>query len=201
MITFQDTFTAEKNQRFYDYKLCFQFIQEQGKKTYGSSFQLNVHQRESIYKLLIYAIKDEKLCKKHGIDVHKSVLIMGPSGCGKTSLFHLIKPFFIKKELYVIKSSKELSRNYFQKGFQCLDDYDFKSLPTLCIDDIGLETIGKHYGTNCDVVLELLDLRWGTNFSQLKTHLITSLDPQALQNRYGIDFRTKLKVQYNVIVL
>ena len=201
MITFQNTYQLIQGKRHFDFKLCYQFISEQGLNVYGANFQLRPDYYLTLYKLLIYAIKDQKQCEKYGIDLNKNILLMGEELKGKTSLMHLIKPFFYPKENYTIRSAREFSRHFFQQGYDSLEKYTVKEHKNLCIDDVGKEMTSKHYGASCEVVSELVFMRTNTLDRQQSTHIITHFDASSLEKKYGSDFRNLLRTHYNQIIL
>ena len=94
---FQDTFEIVSNRKIYDLHKCFVYLEYQGKQMYGQPFKINQDDKPTIYKLLIYAIRDNENAFKLGLDLNKGILLSGPIGCGKTSIMHLIKPFLYAK--------------------------------------------------------------------------------------------------------
>lgn len=78
----------------YNYFKCIQYMQQQGKIIYGSSYLIHSSQRQQLYRLLVYATANKEECALYGIDLKKGLLISGPESSGKTSLMHLLKPFF-----------------------------------------------------------------------------------------------------------
>ena len=102
--TIYDCFTIQNNQKIYDFNNCLLFINHQGKIRYGQSFKICQEDIPTLYKLIIYMIKDQKIADKLQIKLDKGILLSGPIGCGKTSIMHLLKPFSNHYTDYKIKT-------------------------------------------------------------------------------------------------
>ena len=103
-----DTFEIQNDHKVYDFHKCLDFIDFQGKTHYGHNFRINILDIPTIYKLIIYMIKDENTALKEQIDLNKGILLSGPIGCGKTSIMHLIRPFANPLSDYKIKTCREM---------------------------------------------------------------------------------------------
>ena len=57
--TISDCFTIQNNYKHYDFKKCLSFIEYKGKQDFGQNFKIKEEDLETIFKLLIYMIKDE----------------------------------------------------------------------------------------------------------------------------------------------
>ncbi len=197
-----ETFKLENNYRHYSLEQCYNYLQQVGKKTYGAHFNLNRLKGEILYKLLIYAIRDEVNALKLQLDLQKGLLLMGPSGCGKTSLMHLLKPFFYRKNQYIIKNCRELAIDFNRNGFETLAVYTKATGPIYCLDDLGNEVQGKHFGASSEVMKEILQLRFELFQQHHKiTYATTNLTASQLEKRYGSDLRLKMRDMFEVIVL
>ncbi len=200
-----DTFTIENNIKIYDLNKCFKYIEIQGKQTYGQSFKIHHDDKLTIYKLLIYAIRDKENALKLGLDLNKGILLSGPIGCGKTSIIHLIKPFIIAKYDYKIKTTREVSFEFAKKGFDALQLYTHKSnqqhrLTGYCFDDLGAEQQIKHFGNDCNVMAEILLSRYD-QFLENKTvtHITTNLSASEIEKFYGNRLRSRFRQMFNLV--
>lgn len=197
-----ETFVLENNCRNYSLELCYRYLHQVGKKTYGAHFNLKRVKAEVLYKLLIYAIRDEETAAKLHVNLQKGLLLMGPAGSGKTSLMHLLKPFFYRKNQYIIKNCRELAIDFNRYGFETLAAYTKATSPIYCLDDLGNEVTGKHFGASSEVMKEILQLRYEL-YQQYKkfTYVTTNLTAAQLEKRYGRELRLKMREMFEVFVL
>ena len=199
------TFEIKNNCRIYDLQKCFAYIELQGKQTYGQSFKIQHDDKPTIYKLLIYAIRDKENAFKLGLDLNKGILLSGPIGCGKTSIMHLIKPFAHAKYDYKIKTTREVSFEFAKHGFEALQPYTQKSnqqqrLTGYCFDDLGAEQQIKHFGNDCNVMAEILISRYEYFIeNNTVTHITTNLSASELEDCYGNRVRSRLRQMFNLI--
>jgi len=192
-------FTVENNIRQYDFKKSCLYLQHLGKSRYGSSFRLHNSDKEILYKLLIYAIRDEESCSRYGIDLDKGILLTGPVGCGKTSLLTLIRHFLYNEYLYSIKSTRENAAEFQHEGHQTILRYGKLQRP-LCLDDLGVESNMKHYGNECNTIGEILLYRYDLfTYEGIITHATTNLDANQLEELYGNRVRSRLRAMFNLI--
>lgn len=80
------TFELKKGNRQYNYFKCIQYMQQQGRILYGSSYRIHPSQRQQVYRLLVYATRNKEECALYGINLQKGLLVTGPGNSGKTSL-------------------------------------------------------------------------------------------------------------------
>lgn len=202
---FQDTFVIVSNRKIYDLQKCFDYLEYLGKQTYGQSFKISQDDKPIIYKLLIYAIRDNENAFKLGLDLNKGILLSGPVGCGKTSIMHLIKPFLYAKYDYKIKTTRFVSFEFAKYGFEALQQYTEKSnqqirLTGYCFDDLGAEQQIKHFGNDCNVMAEILISRYEQFVENNSvTHITTNLSASELENSYGNRVRSRLRHMFNLI--
>lgn len=185
--------------KHYDFNASWAFLEKMGKSRYGKSFRLYKEDREVIYKLLIYSIRDEENCKKYKIDPNKGILLTGPVGCGKTSLMTLIKLFMPPEHGHVMKPAREVAFEFNTHGHQIIQKH--ASPKTIfCYDDLGVEQIMKHYGNDCNVMAEILLSRYDLFVShKTKTHATTNLNAGELEKLYGNRVRSRMREMFNLI--
>lgn len=204
--TLNDTYEIKNGIRVYHLKACFVYLLNQGKSIYGQSFKIDQNDYELLYKLLIYAIRDEVVAEKLSLDLSKGLLLMGPPGCGKTSFMHLLKPFFAMRYQFQIKSCRTIGFEFNRKGFDILENYSTvvaskKSLLPICFDDFGNESDAKHYGVSCNYIKEIMEARYDLFYThQQVTHITTQLNAAMIEKKYGIHLRNKMREMFNVIV-
>lgn len=200
-----DTFTIEKGFKIYDFNKCLEFIETHGKILYGHSFKISDIDTPTIYKLLIYMIKDQHAANSEQINLSKGILLSGPIGCGKTSIMHLIRPFSSHLSDYKIKTCREISFEFAKYGYEALYQYTQKvhlqnRLPGYCFDDLGAEQQIKHFGNDCNVMAEILISRY-EEFVQNKsiTHITTNLSASEIEAHYGNRLRSRMRNMFNLI--
>ena len=187
------------NTKLYNFKETWDFLEKMGKSRYGQQFQLYKEDQNVIYKLLIYAIRDEENCEKHQIDINKGILLTGPVGCGKTSLMTLIKLFMSPKEGYALKPAREVALEFNNHGYQIIQKHATPK-NIFCYDDLGVEQIMKHYGNDCNVMAEILLSRYDLFIShKTKTHATTNLNAGELEKLYGNRVRSRMRELFNLI--
>lgn len=190
-----DTFELINGNRQFNNFKCIQYLQQQGRYLYGSSYSIHKSQLQSLYKLLAYASQNTSQCRFYGIDMHKGLLITGPENSGKTSLMHLLKPFFQPQHQYVIRSSREVAACYNLFGKDTLEKYLSNNIH-YCFDDLGLEAVVNYSVDSGDIMNELIKMRLT---QPATTHIITRMKADALQKRYGKHFNNFLLQSLNVI--
>jgi len=204
-MNYTDTFQIINNHKHFDPKKCFQFLEYHGKKKYHNNFKIAQEDLPTIYKLLIYAIKDQKRVLELGIDLNKGIMLSGPIGCGKTSLMHLIKPFIHPKNEYKIKTTRHISFEFAKSGYDILAQYTHKvnnqnRLAGYCFDDLGAEQQIKHFGNDCNVMAEILITRYEEFISNGSiTHITTNLSASEIEKAYGNRVRSRLRQMFNLI--
>jgi DNA replication protein DnaC len=185
--------------RHYDFRRCCIALSYLGKQLYGPKFRLYNQDKEIIYKLLIYAIRDEENCRAYNIDLNKGILLMGPVGCGKTSLMHLLRSFFYRPYLYPIYTTRDIASEFHRDGYSVIRKYG-KHPHHLCLDDLGVEQHMKHYGNTCNTIGEILLDRYDLLQREgLLTHATTNLDANKLEALYGNRVRSRLRGMFNLI--
>ena len=200
-----DTFEIQNNHKIYNFNKCLEFIEYQGTMQYGQSFKINILDTPTIYKLIIYMIKDKNAALKEQIDLNKGILLSGPIGCGKTSIMHLVRPFTSHFSEYKIKTCRELSFEFAKNGFEAINSYILKQenqskLTGYCFDDLGAEQQIKHFGNDCNVMAEVLISRY-EQFVENKsvTHITTNLSATEIEKSYGNRLRSRMRQMFNLI--
>lgn len=203
-IQLEDTFKfhVEKRKKIYELERCEAFILERGKDIYGHHFMMSLHQRQTFYQLLAYAIEDADTMAEHNLDPRKGLLLMGAQQTGKTAYMRLIQYFFSRRRLCLIKSSRLLAQDFSCQGYEAFTPLFAPHAKVICLDNIGTEQQAKFYGSTCDVVQNTLEHFYEQRFDLAypRLHFTTSLSANELEKKYGIGFRQMLKEMVNVIV-
>lgn len=195
----ENCYTIEDNFRNFDFKKCWYYLQELGKKKYGNTFKLNVRDKETIHKLISYSVRAINQCEIHNIDLNKGILLIGPVGCGKTSLLTLMNEFTWLHLCYPVLSTRIIAAEYHKEGFEVIHRYGRRQ-KVICLDDLGVEQNVKHYGNECNTVAEILLHRYDMHVNYgLVTHATTNLNANELEKIYGNRVRSRLRSMFNLI--
>jgi hypothetical protein len=198
-------YTFDKGQKLYDFKKCLAFLETKGRQQYGNEFRIHQEDRQIIYKLLIYFIRDKEMAAKLNLNLDKGILLSGPVGCGKTTLMHLCKNFTQKTYDYTVKPCREVAFDFAEKGYESLNKYITKPqsqqrLSPYCFDDMGTEQNIRYFGNDCNVMAEILLSRYD-HFIDNKTitHLTTNLSASEIETYYGNRVRSRMRAMFNLI--
>jgi energy-coupling factor transporter ATP-binding protein EcfA2 len=183
---------------FYDFSKILVYLEAKGKLLFGKHFKIFDEDKDIIYKLSNYFIRDMEKCEMEGIDPEKGILFSGPVGCGKTSLMKLLKFIVPLQRPYAVVPCRNIVFAFNHLGYKVIEDYGNGSF--FCFDDLGVEPMGRHYGQDCNVMGEILLSRYELFLkSKLKTHATTNLNAEELEERYGSRVRSRMREMFNLI--
>lgn len=182
----------------YDFKKILAYLDAKGKLMFGKKFKIHQEDREMLYKLCLYFIRDKVRCEQMGIDVDKGLLLSGPVGCGKTSLMKLLKHIVPHQRPYEVIPCRNIVFGFNHLGFKIIEDYGNSQF--FCFDDLGVEPTGRHFGQDCNVMGEILLSRHDLFINgKRKTHATTNLNAQELEERYGTRVRSRMRELFNLV--
>lgn len=186
------------NQISYDFKSILIYLDAKGKLLFGKNFKIYEEDEVVLYKLCIYFIRDFETCEKLNIDPNKGVLLSGPVGCGKTSLMKLLRHIVPHHKPYEVIPARNITFAFNNIGYKTIQEYGNSSF--YCFDDLGVETIGRHFGKDCNVMGEILLSRYDLFLQhKIKTHATTNLNAQEIEERYGNRVRSRMRQLFNLI--
>ncbi len=186
------------NQILYDFDKMLVYLDAKGKLLFGEKFWIYEEDREILFKLCNYFIKDEANCQKLNIDPDKGILLTGPVGCGKTSLMKLLRHIVPHQKPYKVIPCRNLVFGFNHLGYKTIEDYGDDKF--FCFDDLGIEPIGRHYGKDCNVMGEILLSRHDLFLSSgIKTHATTNLNALELEENYGNRVRSRMRQLFNLV--
>jgi hypothetical protein len=199
----------KSNAKGYDFHECVTSLNKKGKEQFGDHFIINPADYEIVFKLLVFAIKDTASAARFNINLSKGILLSGPVGCGKTTLMSLLNNFIHQPNRHVMKSSREVSFEFIQDGYEVIHKYSRNSFnrkgentwPRIyCFDDLGTENSLKYYGNECNVMAEILLSRYDL-FVQKKmlTHITTNLSASEIEDMYGNRVRSRMREMFNLV--
>ncbi|MBK3517722.1 ATPase [Carboxylicivirga marina] len=195
-------YQIKNNIIYYDFQKSLDLITQKGKNLYGYHFRLYDEDMPIIKKLFVYFIRDEEQAKQQGINLRKGILTLGPVGCGKTALMRLMPLILHNIQGFPLKACRDISFEFKKDGFDTIYRYSKRSFTispgqripkTICLDDLGAESNIKHYGSECNVLAEVILSRYDLFISdRLITHATTNLNAQDIEKLYGkCSFRSK----------
>lgn len=182
----------------YDFQKILIYLNAKGKLLFGKSFKIYDEDYDIILKLCHYFIKDYENCGRHNIDPSKGLLLSGPVGCGKTTLMKLLKYIVPLQKPYSVIPTRNIVFGFNHLGFKTIADYGNGQF--FCFDDLGVEPIGRHYGKDCNVLGEIIISRHELFLKyNIKTHAITNLSAEELEDMYGIRVRSRMRQLFNLV--
>ena len=186
------------NHIHYDFKSILIYLNAKGKLLFGKNFKIYEEDEVVLYKLCIYFIRDFEACKKLNIDPNKGILLSGPVGCGKTSLMKLLRHIVPHHKPYEVIPARNITFAFNNTGYKTIQEYGNSSF--YCFDDLGVETTGRHFGKDCNVMGEILLSRYDLFLQRkIRTHATTNLNAQELEERYGTRVRSRMRQLFNLI--
>ena len=188
---------------------CLSILEHSGKRLYGKHFRILEEDHEVIFKLLVYFLRDQENAERLSISFRKGILLTGPIGCGKTSLMNLMRYISAAHTHHIMVPCRKIAFEFNKEGFSVIQKYSDHSFVTgnqewhpkiYCFDDLGAETIMKHFGTDCNVMAEILLSRYDLFVSHgMRTHITTNLSASEIENYYGDRVRSRLRGALNLI--
>lgn len=186
------------NQILYDFDKILVYLDAKGKLLFGDKFKIYKEDRNILYKLCNYQIRDYHTCKKLDIDLKKGILLSGPVGCGKTSLMKLIRYITPHYQAYEMIPTRNVTFAFNHIGYATIEQYGDSRF--YCFDDLGVEPTGRFFGKDCNVMGEVLLSRYELFINhRIKTHGTTNLNAQELEERYGNRVRSRMREMFNLI--
>ncbi len=182
----------------YNFEKILVYLDAKGKLQLGENFKIYEEDRNILYKLCNYQIRDWIACKKLNIDIRKGILLSGPVGCGKTSLMKLLRYITPHYSSYEMISTRNVTFTFNHIGYKIIEEYGDNRF--YCFDDLGIEPTGRYFGKDCNVMGEIFLSRYDLFLEhKLKTHATTNLNAQELEERYGNRVRSRMRQLFNLI--
>jgi hypothetical protein len=209
MEAYREKITAPVSFKRYSARQLFTYLQE------DPSFSLD-QDNEEIVKLLCLYFTDNPQFEEKGYNLNKGLLLFGGVGVGKTFLLSAFRNN--QKFSYQVASCQDVEGTYARVGddknedtgevglkkyyglipMTTLNQYGQDSLGFL-FDDLGQEnTATKHYGTQRNVMLEVLSQRYKNNLFT-STHITTNLSGEQINQVYGVRVADRMKEMFNLI--
>lgn len=141
----------------------------------------------------------------------KGLLLVGNVGCGKTTIMRLFASN--QKASYNVIGCNKVADMYAELGPELLHRYsDFTQVPTsldtfyqnkvgICFDDLGTESLKKHYGDSANTMEQIILNRYANALPFDYTHFTSNLSSEEIEERYGTRVRSRMREMLNLIEL
>jgi len=189
-----------------DYEKPLQTVIDRGKEIYGPAFNITEDDQPTVLKLLYWFLADKEQAATHNICLQKGILLCGPIGCGKTALMQVMRSLCLPKWRFPVISCNRLALDFALVGHVIVEHYTIPppcsmSKPvTICFDDLGFESNTAHYGNSCNIMSQILPLRYELFMERgLLTHITTNLNALEIEERYGNRVRSRMRQMFNII--
>ncbi|WP_217602345.1 ATP-binding protein [Chitinophaga sp. GbtcB8] len=189
-----------------EYWQPLQTVIKKGKEMYGSAFNITEDDQPTVLKLLYWFLEDKQQAAAHNICLQKGLLLCGPIGCGKTALMQVMRSLCRPEWRFLVIPCHRLALDFALEGHAVVERYttqpvNSKSKPlTICFDDLGFEPNTAHYGNNCNIMSQILPLRYELFLEcGTLTHLTTNLNALEIEERYGNRIRSRMRQMFNII--
>ncbi|MBS0010579.1 MAG: hypothetical protein KFF49_04175, partial [Bacteroidales bacterium] len=142
-------------------------------------------------------------------DLNKGILLMGTTGSGKTLAMKVMDNYRKIDNISYLKNGRRYTMNYdimtvhevvkhfMAGGYDRINPYENRFI--LCLDDIGAEVERvKHYGTDVDIIGDLLTSRCKEG---LLTFATTNFPMETLEEKYNDRVVSRMHEMFNFLTI
>ena len=181
-------------------------------RRYEVPFIWDEYSRPVLEALCLYFTQDQRFEElKEGYSLKKGLLLQGPVGCGKSSIMRIFGNN--QKQSYQYAECPAMIREFSKTAYENYAKYTYPTLnphPSQqhwghaylgwCFDDLGFETIGKHYGKTSNFMMEIIQgIESNLEVMAGMTHFTTNLTADEIELYYGNRIRSRMRMIYNPI--
>ncbi len=130
------------------------------------------------------------------------VMVIGQTGSGKSLIFEALHRVLNPKDQkkFRIESAMDIVHDYNTCGSEVFEL--FKQKRNFVIDDLGVENLGRFFGTDCNVIEDLIQIRYNLFKSNgCRTHFTTNLIIPEISKKYGSRVLSRLGEMCDIVVL
>lgn len=146
----------------------------------------------------------EKFISYFSIETQKGLAVVGEKGIGKSlnfMIYQLIRTSLGQGMDIMVLEVKEIEHKFKLEGQPFIDE--LVKVKELVINDVGTDSTSiKHYGSNIELVNEILTLRyikWQKLGGAFKTHISSNLVEGQIEKMYGDRIYDRFKEMFNTI--
>lgn len=162
-----------------------------------SGFTINESNMGAIWNLCLYFSGSPEF-ERGGLRLEKGLMIMGNVGSGKTTLMRLFSQVVPFHMMYV----GNICDNVRKDGQEELDKIKARAFDEICFDDFGSESKIKHYGSNYDVMYDIVVRRcYHYVHHRTKTHFTTNMTLDEIRDIYDARIESRINELCNIIVI
>lgn len=173
-------------------------------KSFEPDFVINEANKEVLKQLLLYFSGSNYF---NG-SLKKGIMLIGAVGTGKSLLFQVFKKYtaeILRINSFQYHTGQDIVDNVSIKGVEYLELYNHNyGNPITCyIDDIASRNeVIKYYGTDVNVMEQLLSIRYNI-YSKYKklTHITSNKYPEDFKKIYEERVIDRMKEMFNIIEL
>lgn len=122
------------------------------------------------------------------VEPYRGILLIGHVGTGKSTMMRAVSRMYAQRYGlgFGVKTCADLVRSFTEFGYSGEVERWTKA-PHICLDDLGHEGQGVHYGTRTDLVGEIIESRYDAalNGERMITHFTTNLSTNQIREKYG----------------
>jgi energy-coupling factor transporter ATP-binding protein EcfA2 len=184
----------------FNYKEILPLLADKGRQVFGPHFRIYPEDLKVIIPIIGWMLRDEDVAQQFEIDLNKGIFLGGPVGTGKTQIMKLMTYIAPNPREHKMTNCINICNDYCAKGPATLDQYNHGA-NIWCFDDLGREDQAQYYGNTCYVMKNIILNRYEQfTHNGIITHMNSSLTTLEIENKYGVEVRSRMREMFNRIV-
>lgn len=158
-------------------------------------YEINKQNEQILYKLCMYFSNSPELDQSI---LRKGIMLVGNAGSGKTTIMRIFSQIVPFSMLYV----DSICDNVRKEGQEAIDRLYSRPHDEFCYDDLGSEQKIKFYGSQMDVMHDVIIKRCRNLVMHgTRTHFTTNMSMGEISKLYDLRVESRLNEMCNVLVL